>query len=316
MADRPDMMVGHYEILDRFARGGTSEIFRARNDITGDLVAIKRLLPEVAQDQRAKEQFYRESELALLMPHKNLIRAFDVGTVGDVPFVVLEWIHGRDLRTVLEAADAAGFGIPHLTRLFIVREILDGLAYAHAIDDDEGQPLGLVHRDLNPQNVFIRFDGALRVADFGASVFTRVDPEPKEVVGSPGYLSPEQASLKPLDRRSDLFAVGCILFELVTGERVFQMEGLKDRAILKAHQKARIPRLDKSLDPALSDLIATALAKKPEDRFSDAAKMRQAIDALMGEAVGHQEALMGLMLALFPEEMELAQQRLGQVEDL
>jgi serine/threonine-protein kinase len=273
--------IGYFELIDRFAVGGAAEIYRARDVRSGDVVVIKRLRPEKEHEPSLVNGFMREMELSLQMKHKNLIHGIDWGTHNGSEYAVLEFVDGVDLSRVVARAASRKIRIPLEFSLYIVREILDGLHYAHGLQTERGDSVGLVHRDLNPRNVFISYDGRIRVADFGASLATLLELPPEEVVGSPGYLSPEQARLEPLDCRSDIFAAGCILFELVTNLRAFDTAGKKDATVLKMHQSGEIRPVPRDVTDDVKRIIEKACALTPQERYEHAAQMREALDAVL-----------------------------------
>lgn len=274
--------VGDYELIDLFAVGGAAQIFRARSVITGDIVVIKKLRTDVQLTDAQRSGFQREMALSLLSQHKNLIRGLDRGILNGTHYVVLEFVDGQDLRAVLDQAQALGVEIPLPFRLYLLREILDGLAFVHTMTNPFGEPLGLVHRDLSPANIFIRYDGHVRIGDFGASIATLQDLPAQEVVGSPGYLSPEQARLEPLDGRSDQFAIGCIMVEMLSGKPAFDIQGKSDTRILKMHRLGEILPLPKRIHEPLRLIAEIACSPEKEDRYRTAAMMRDAIDAHLG----------------------------------
>lgn len=273
-----------YEVLDQLAIGGSAELYRARDKDTGSLVVIKRLRSDLGFDPAVSAGFFREIQLALASDHKNLIRALDRGTFEGADWVAVELIDGQDLATLLDRMRARKERLSTPLALFLTREILDGLAFAYNIPDATGVPMGLVHRDLNPSNVLIGYDGGVHVADFGASVASLIEPVPDEIVGSPGYLSPEQASLSHLDARSDLFAVGCILYELVAGTPAFDVAGKREAQTLKLHQRGRIKKVPRDVPEALRLVIEIACSPDREDRYLSAVQMRDAIDELLEES--------------------------------
>lgn len=293
-----------YDIIDRFAVGGAAELYRARHKRSGDIVVIKRLRTDLGFDPAVSAGFYREIQLAQASEHKNLIRALDRGIHDGVDWVAVEFIDGKDLAELLLRTRARNERLSFALSLFIVREMLDGLAFAYNIPDGTGGPLGLVHRDLNPRNVLVGYDGGVHVADFGASVAALTEPTPDEIVGSPGYLSPEQASLKHLDARSDIFAAGCILFEMVVGEPAFDVAGKREAQTLKLHQKGQIRKLPRSLPEPLRFCIEIACAPDREDRYMSAAQMRDALDLILveGRESELQPRLSSLMRRVFEQE--------------
>lgn len=293
--------IGDYELIDRHAVGGVAEIFRARDVRTGGVVAIKRMRPDVDFDPELTAGFLREVRVALLSTHDALVRGIDHGTANGLDYVVLQYVDGVDLARLVDRAKERGAAFSPDVACFVVAGILDGLAVAHDLREG-GRPMGLVHRDLAPRNILVGYDGAVVVGDFGASCATLLEPPPTEVVGTPGYLSPEQARLEPLDRRSDLFAVGCVLHELLTGQPAFDVAGKNDAAVLKAHEKGAVRAPPKALAPALRDVLARACAAAPARRFPDAATMRAAIVAAQPSCAAAQPALAALVRACFVDE--------------
>lgn len=270
-----------YEIIDRFAVGGAAELYRARRKGSHEIVVIKRLRTDLGFDPAVSAGFLREVQLAMLSDHKNLIHGLDRGSHEGADWVAVNFVDGQDLENLLVRAQEKQQRLSPAISLHIAREILDGLAFAFNIADPTGGPMGLVHRDLNPRNVLIGYDGTVHVADFGASVASISEPVPDEVVGSLGYLSPEQASLEHLDGRSDIFAVGCILYEMVTGKRAIDFDPRKEAASLKAHKKAKVKRMPRSVSEDVRYILDIALSRDREDRYMSASQMRDAIDEVL-----------------------------------
>jgi len=277
---------GRYELIDKFAVGGAAEIYRAKDTRSGDVVVVKRMRPDLPFDPEVSAGFLREIQLSTLCNHKNVLRGLDRGSHSGLDYVVLEYIHGQDLEKVMERAQRRGVRIPHTLSLFVVGEILNGLSAIHQLSDHNGMPMGLVHRDLTPRNVFVRYDGAVMVADFGASVATAQEPVPDEVVGSVGYLSPEQAGLRPLDARTDIFSCGLILYELLMGTPAFSTSGRNDSQVLKLHQKGAVKRLPSSVPEDLAMIVDIACSADAEDRYADARTMGQAVAQALRERGG------------------------------
>ena len=297
---------GRYTVIDRYAVGGAAEIFRAHDDRTNSTVVIKRMRPYLDFDPEVSAGFIREVQLSLLTRDENLIRGIDKGVHDGLDFVVLEYVDGQDLASLIERAKQLGAPIPLALALHIVREILSGVIAIHSMLDERGEMLGLVHRDLTPRNVFIRYDGRIAVADLGASVATYQEPTPSEVVGSVGYLSPEQARLEPLDGRSDIFAVGVMMFELVTGMRAFETEGRSDTAVLKMHQRGALPKMPRDVPEDVAMVIEVATEANREDRFGSALLMRENVDRLLSHLAGAmaRDAMAGMLRELFAMEIE------------
>jgi eukaryotic-like serine/threonine-protein kinase len=264
----------HYELIDRFATGGVAELYRARDVRDGKIVVIKRMRADADFDPEQSAGFLRELQLALMCKHKNLIEGYAKGTAQDgSDYGVLEYVDGQDLHAILARARKTNVAIPASFATYIVGEILDGLEFAWTLKDGRGRQLGLVHRDLAPKNVFVRYDGQVRIGDFGSSCAALQEPTPQEVVGTPGYMSPEQASRQKLDQRSDVFAAGCIFFELLAGKGAFDLDKKNDAAILKMHQKAQRRPIPPTVPEDLAMIIDIATAASPEDRYQSAKDM-------------------------------------------
>ncbi|MCP4498518.1 MAG: serine/threonine protein kinase [Deltaproteobacteria bacterium] len=303
----PPRLGGRYEILDRFAVGGAAEIFRAKDAKNGHVVVVKRMRPDLPFDPEVSAGFLREIQLSLLCKHKNVLRGLDHGSHSGLDYVVLEYIRGKDLEMVIDAAQRRGLRISHVISIHIVQQMLAGLSAIHTLQDHDGMPMGLVHRDLTPRNVFVRYDGEVRVADFGASVATAQEPVPDEVVGSVGYLSPEQAALQVLDGRTDIFCCGLILFELLLGQPAFPTSGRKESQILRLHQKGAIKKLPRGMPDDLKMIIDIACSPDPEDRYANAHTMYKSLQEALDDRGGFEEAIGGLkslMSVLYQKEMQ------------
>jgi serine/threonine-protein kinase len=268
--------LGPYDLIDRFAIGGVAEIYRAKDTRNGDIVIIKRMRPDRPFDPELHAGFLREMQVALKAKHKNLIRGYELGTFNNVDFGVLEYVDGQDLESILERVRRQKIQVPLGFATFIVNEILEGLDFAHRLTDPRGAPLGLVHRDLAPKNIFVRYDGAVRVADFGLSLAT-LQESVEEIVGTPGYLAPEQARGEALDARCDVFAVGCILYDLVVGQRAYDYGGLRDTQMLRMHALAKYRAVPTTVPERLRLVIEHAMSLHRDDRFATAADMRRAL---------------------------------------
>lgn len=293
-----------YALIDRFAMGGAAELYRARHKETGELVVIKRLRTDLGFDPAVSAGFFREVQLAMQSEHKNLIRGYARGSHDGVDWVAVSYVDGRDLSELLQRVKQRGERISPAIALYITCEVLDGLAFAYNISDASGGPMGLVHRDLNPRNVLIGYGGGVHVADFGASVASLSEPVPDEVLGSPGYLSPEQARLLPLDARSDVFAVGCMLFEMVTGEAAFDVLKKREAALLKLHQRGKIRRLPRFVPKPVRMLVEIACSPDREDRYQSATHMRAAVEGVLRDLHedGLGERLGSLLREVFADE--------------
>jgi serine/threonine-protein kinase len=268
--------LGPYELIDRFAVGGVAEIYRAKDTRSGEIVVIKRMRSDKPFDPEMHAGFLREMQVALKAKHKNLIKGYELSSFNNTDYGVMEYVDGQDLESILERARRQRIQVPYGFATIIISEILDGLDFAHRITDPRGELLGLVHRDLAPKNIFVRYDGQVRVGDFGLSLAARQEIV-EEVVGTPGYLSPEQARGEQLDARSDIYAVGCMLYELVVGQRAFDVAGKSDNDMLRMHAMGKHRQVTRDVPEQLVAVLETALARDREERYPTAVEMRRAL---------------------------------------
>ena len=276
---------GRYLLIQRLSRGGMGEIFLAKHGLAGfeKLAVIKKVLPHLAADAQFISRFVDEAQVAIKLQHVNVAQVFEVGRVGDEYFLALEYVEGRDLRRTLAVLGHKKDRLPVDLALFIGRELANGLAYAHRRTTTDGQSLNLVHCDISPPNVLVSFEGETKVIDFGIakSAMRGTATDPKMGFGKFGYMAPEQLIRGGVvDHRTDIYAAGVVLFELLTGQRLYEAGPEPDyRALAKKVAKGE-HTLPSEVDPMLApydDLVATALCPKPEDRYQSAAEFRDAI---------------------------------------
>src|SRR5262249_25066947 len=215
-----------YRITERLDAGGMAEVFRGvAESIQGfrKNVAIKRILPNLTKNKRFIAMFLDEARLSLHLQHANVVHVFDIGVADGTYFIVMEYVDGANLKTVGESLKRQGRRMPVSHTLYIMMEVCKGLGDAHGLADENGRPLGIVHRDISPPNILISKMGEVKLVDFGlAKAASQVeDTEPGVVKGKFSYLSPEAASGRDVDHRADIFAVGILLYELLTGKRLF-----------------------------------------------------------------------------------------------
>ncbi len=276
---------GRYVLIQRLSRGGMGEIFLARHGLSGfeKLVVIKKVLPHLVQDEQFIGRFVDEAQVAIKLQHANVAQVFEVGRVDDEYFLSIEYVEGRDLRRSLSALDRIDENWPVDLALYIGRDMAAGLAYAHRRTDDHGKSLRLVHCDISPPNVMVSFEGEVKIIDFGIakSVMRGTASDPKIGFGKFGYMAPEQLIRGgAVDHRTDIYAAGVVLHEILTGERLYEMGESPDyRALARMVVKGQHP-LPSDCDPELApynELVAKALRPKPEDRYQSAAEFRDAI---------------------------------------
>ena len=272
-----------YSILEKIDAGGMAEVWKARaTSMEGfdKLVAIKRVLPNLSENQKFMSMFLDEARLALTLNHANVVQTFDIGVSDNSYFIVMEWIDGTQLKMVSEVARQDGYLIPKQQAAFIAAEICKALTHAHQRRDENGVDLGIIHRDVSPPNVLLSREGEVKLADFGLakaqSQITATDPG--VVKGKFGYLSPEAASGDPVDLRADVFSTGIILWETLAGRRLF--EGDTNLETVKLVRAANIPSLktlNSDIDDELEVIIAKALAKNPDERYQTAEELGHAL---------------------------------------
>jgi serine/threonine protein kinase len=273
-----------YQVLAKLATGGMAEIFLARSAGLGAVqryVVLKRVLRERAGDVNFMRMFLDEARLAAQLQHPNIAQVYDVGKLGDSYFFTMEYVHGETIRAVIQRAHQLRRSPPIECVLAIAAGAAAGLHHAHERIGINGVPLGIVHRDVSPSNLMIGYDGSVKLVDFGvAKASDRVqETRSGAVKGKISYLSPEQAQGKKLDRRSDLFSLGIVLWELLTVERLFKHDS--DFATMAAIVRKRTPPPSsrrRDIPPELDKLVLRALTKSPDDRYQTAEELTEAIE--------------------------------------
>ncbi len=310
---------GRYLLIQRLSRGGMGEIFIAKHGLAGfeKLAVIKKVLPHLAADAQFISRFVDEAQVAIKLQHVNVAQVFEVGRVGDEYFLALEYVEGRDLRRTLGLLGQRKERLPVDLALFVGREMANGLAYAHRRTDGDGKLINLVHCDISPPNVLVSFEGETKVIDFGIakSAIRGTATDPKMGFGKFGYMAPEQLIRGGIvDHRTDIYAAGVVLYELLTGQRLYEAGPEPDYRALARKVARGEHKLPSETDPELvtyDDLVATALRPKVEDRYQTAAEFRDAIQQCL-VAVNptiSTDQLGTFMRALFADEM-LAQKEL------
>ena len=280
-----------YRVIERLEAGGMAEVFVG--EATGaqgfkKRVAIKRVLPHLAQNKRFISMFLDEARLGARLNHANIVTVFDIGAADNTYFIVMELVDGANLKTIMETLRKQGRRFPVKAAIFICMEACRGLSYAHELQDDDGVDLQIVHRDISPPNIMITKRGEIKVADFGlAKASTQLEKtDPGVVKGKFSYLSPEAALGEHVDARTDVFAMGIVLWEMIAGRRLFL--GETDFQTVKLVQQAEVPSLQKinpEADKAFEVVLGKALARDPKDRYQSA---RDLGDALAGYLFQHQ----------------------------
>ena len=277
-------LMGRYELLEPMATGGMAELYLARSRRTAGfekLVVLKRILSHYARDAEFIEMFLNEARLAASLDHPNLVGVMDFGEANGDYFLTMEYVHGADLNRLLGAAEAAR-RMPLEVALSIVCGICAGLHYAHDKAGSDGLPLRLVHRDVSPSNVLVSYEGSVKVTDFGiatATARTRAT-QAGTLKGKCGYMSPEQCKGDPVDRRSDVFALGIVLYETTLLRRAYAAEN--EYAVMNKIVTGAIEppsQVRQSYPAELEAIVMRALALEPADRFPTAQALQQALEA-------------------------------------
>src|SRR5688572_29826451 len=225
----PGTRLGKYELIQRLAVGGMAELYLARcTGIEGfeKLVAVKRILPQYACNEEFVSMFLDEARLAATLQHANIAQVYDIGQTEHGLFFTMEFVRGADARELLKSAMRSGDDIPLDRALTIISGAAAGLHAAHEKRGVDGEPLGIVHRDVSPANVLVSFDGCVKVIDFGVAKATRQQSQTRvgTLKGKIAYMAPEQCLGEPVDRRCDVFALGIVLYELTCGQWLFEGE--------------------------------------------------------------------------------------------
>lgn len=279
---------GRYTLLRRLAHGGMAEVYLAKAagpEGFEKQVAVKCVPSWLGADAPPSSTLASEAALAVQLDHPNIVQTFDLGRAEGGDFIVMEHVEGRDLERTLAALRRDGVALPIDLAAYVMAETCRGLDYAHRKPTEQGTPAGIVHRDLSPPNILLSLEGLVKVADFGIakSVERRGDSEARVIKGKYAYMSPEQARAEPLDRRSDVFSAGVVLWELLVGRRL--RDATEVASLLASVRAAEVPppsteRHD--VPHALDAVVARATAIDRDERYPDAAAMADDLDAFLG----------------------------------
>jgi serine/threonine-protein kinase len=282
------MQLGNYELIRKIATGGMAELFLAKSAGPGGFektLVLKRILPQLAEEPSFVEMFLSEAKLASRLSHSNIVQIFDLGRSGSTYYLAMEYIDGPSLRALVKAAHAQGTPLPPELCAWIIAEACEGLSFAHDFTDPmTRQPWALVHRDVSLDNILVSRQGTVKVADFGiAKAAGQVHRTQTGVIkGKLSYMAPEQLRGKPLDRRVDVYALGIVFYELLTGQKPFnaKTEAELARAILA---EPFVPALErrKDLPRAVQWILERALAKDREKRYPDCRAFQADLEAFI-----------------------------------
>lgn len=282
MVEQGSRKFGNYVLHERIGIGGMAEIFRATAEVdeVRQSLVIKRILSHLSEDEAFVRMFIEEAKLCIFLRHPNIVQVYDLGIVDDQYFIAMEYVEGRDLLKTLAACARQRVAFPTDLALYIILQVLKALDYAHNLGGADGRHLGIIHRDVSPPNILLSYSGEIKLSDFGiAKASFREKTRTGIFKGKFGYMSPEQAMGETLDRRSDIFAVGILLYELLTGHRLFT--GPNEVAIIEqvrtATVKPALKHYRPDIGPELHRIVMKSLARRREDRFASAADLHETI---------------------------------------
>jgi serine/threonine-protein kinase len=312
---RDPIPFGRFLLVDRVAIGGMAEVFAAvrRGDPSGRYYAVKRILPTLAHDRELVRMFLDEARLVVQLEHPGIVPVHELGRQETGYYIAMDYVAGRDLRDLVDRARKANERLPIALCAHIVWRVADALDHAHRRRDASGAELRVVHRDVSPANVLVGFDGSVRIIDFGIAqaAFRSVAGKPV-LRGKFAYMSPEMVRGLPVDRRSDVFSLGVVLHELLTGERLFT--GPTELAVMERVRAADVhppSSRNRAVPGALDAVVMRALAREPADRYAWASELRDALLPFMRGASPEDPApLERAMLRWFPDEIHAECQRL------
>jgi serine/threonine protein kinase len=300
---------GKYSLFERIGRGGMAEVFKGR--IQGPAgfertFVVKRILPHLSDDQAFIKMFVEEAKLSARLNHPNIVHIFELGAVEGEYFISMEYIRGHDLSETMRAIwKTMGPPRPEMVA-YIGREACRGLAYAHSLTDDMGRPLGMIHRDVSPSNVMLSYEGVVKLLDFGIAKALGDTAEATKsgtMKGKYAYMAPEQTDGDNVDHRSDIFACGIVLHEVLTGRRLFK--GQNDVQTIERVRRCEVPPpslQNAAVPPALDAIVLRALARNPNNRWQSASDMADALDDVVHAARFQPTHLAQLLYDLFPVE--------------
>jgi serine/threonine protein kinase len=315
---------GKYLLLDRLNVGGMAEVYLAKvfGHQGGDrIVALKRILPSLLADQEFVGMFIDEARIAVQLDHRNLIQIFELGRQEDNYYIAMEYVSGCDLRTIIDRSKKRSQPLSIAHAIYVIGELAAGLDHAHRARDRSGDSLEIVHRDVSPQNIVVSRDGRIKLIDFGIAKAATGQPATQVGIlkGKFGYMSPEQARGQPIDRRSDVFALGIIFYELLTGLRLFAGEA--DFAVLERVRRAEIVpprRANPAIPQEIERIVLKALAREPDDRYAWASEVAEDLRSFLGFDAGDLEsrAMAHWLQLVLAEELRREEERMRAFDEI
>jgi serine/threonine-protein kinase len=301
--------VGRYRVLSELGRGGMANVYLAVAQGPGGvnkLVVLKALLPELANESESLTMFLDEARLAAQLNHPNVVQTYEVGKEGDRHVMVMEYLEGQSLSAIVKRGDLVGEPMPLKLQLRVIMSVLEGLSYAHDLSAYDGKPLHLVHRDISPQNVFVTYDGQVKVLDFGIAkaASSSTHTQAGVIKGKLAYMAPEQIVANAIDHRADLYSIGCMLWAAATGRKLWK--DTPDVQVMRRVMQGDVPppqSYNPGCDSELNHIVMKALAWQREERYQSAHELQQDIDAYCDRYTGEarQKDLASFVSKLFAE---------------
>jgi serine/threonine protein kinase len=320
---RQPIPFGKYLLLDRINIGGMAEVWRGKTFGAGGferLVAIKRILPNIAEDEEFISMFIDEAKITVQLNHANIAQIYELSHIAASYFIAMEYIPGKDMRAIFDRCRKKGEPAPIPLTCYVIGKSCEGLDYAHR-KQVNGKDLNIVHRDVSPQNVLISYEGEVKVIDFGIAKAAGKATKTQAGIlkGKFGYMSPEQIRGLPLDRRSDVFALGVCLYEMLTGERLFV--GDSDFSVLEKVRKVEVlppSTYNRKIPEGLEKIVMKALAKDVDDRYQYASEVADDLQRFLitSESIFSRKDLAQYMKSTFAEEVDRERQRIIEYTDI
>jgi serine/threonine protein kinase len=301
---------GPYVLLEKLASGGMAEVFRAkRAGVEGfeKIVAVKRILPHLSSNREFVDMFVNEAKMVAGLAHPNIVQIFDLGRIETSYYIAMEYVHGRDLRTIVKRARERGTPAPIPIALLMTSRVCLALEYAHRKKDARGRPMLIVHRDVSPQNILVSFEGDVKLADFGIARAAAKAPTTDRgaLRGKLLYMSPEHAWGRPIDRRADLYSLGVVLYELLTDQKPLAADPA--RSVLEVVREARVippSRVNPEVSTEVERIVLKALAREPEERYQEAGEMLRDIEGVLRTPLSPSSADLARFVSGLFEEWE------------
>jgi serine/threonine protein kinase len=314
----PPEAYGKYYLVDKIAVGGMAEIFRAKTFGHGgfeNLFVVKRILAHMSDNEQFVQMFLDEARVTALLVHANIVRVVDFGKIGTNYFLAMDYVEGKDAKLILRKLFERRKMLPREFAVYIAMEAAKGLDHAHRKSTNAGELMNIVHRDVSPSNVLVSYAGEVKVADFGiVQASSVVETTTKGTLkGKIEYMSPEQAMGETLDRRSDLFSLGVVLWEMLTGRRAFKTDNeVKTLDRVRNVDIERVSVVNPSVPARLSDIVARCMEKNPDDRYQDGRELHADLLNFLYPATPDvvQQSLGHFMQELFHDEIAVERDRL------